>query len=128
MADTDEKIDMGALKERLSELKMQLERDVATKDRQIAEDGDDLDPERGGVQNHMADDATETFEQEEMLGLQGTERRQLDAANEALARMEEGTYGTCRNCGKPIGAARLNAMPSSNLCIDCQQLQDAGRL
>ncbi len=63
-----------------------------------------------------------------MLTLQGNESRQADAVNEALARMEAGTYGTCSNCGKPIGAARLNAMPSATLCIECQQLKDDGRL
>ncbi len=126
MADLDEKIDMEALKTRLTEMKTQFERDLDTKERQIAEDGDD--PERGGVQNHMADDASETAEQETMLTLQGSESRQLDGVNEALARMEAGTYGTCSNCGKPIGAARLNALPSATLCIECQQLQDDGRL
>ncbi|MDX6588313.1 MAG: DnaK suppressor protein [Solirubrobacterales bacterium] len=37
----------------------------------------------------------------------------------ALAKLDEGTYGTCDNCGKPIAAGRLSAAPESALCIDC---------
>jgi DnaK suppressor protein len=76
----------------------------------------------------MADDANETFEQETMLTLEQGIRRHLDQVNAALERIEEGTYGTCANCGKQINPARLEARPSSILCIDCQQLQDRGRL
>jgi DnaK suppressor protein len=121
-------IDITEMKRRLLEERSQLLRDIDVKEHQVAEDGDDLDPERGGVGNHMADDANQTFEQETMLTLERSTRRQLDQVNEALARIEAGTYGICANCGKLINPARLEARPSSVLCIDCQQKQDAGRL
>src|SRR5436190_23678514 len=131
MADTNDEvmsIDTAAMKKRLLHERDQLLHDIDVKEHQVAEDGDDLDPERGGVGNHMADDANQTFEQETMLTLERSTRRQLDQVSEALARIEAGTYGTCANCGKPINPARLEARPSSVLCIDCQQKQDAGRL
>jgi DnaK suppressor protein len=131
MAGTNEEVatvDIVEMKRRLLAEKAQLLHDIEIKEHQVAEDGDDLDPERGGVGNHMADDANQTFEQETMLTLQQNARRHLDQVNVALARIEEGTYGICANCGKPINPARLDARPSSIYCIDCQQLQDRGRL
>src|SRR5436190_12857888 len=123
MADTNDEvmsIDTAAMKKRLLEERHQLLHDLDVKEHQVAEDGDDLDPERGGVGNHMADDANETFEQETMLTLERSVKRHLDQVDEALARIEAGTYGTCINCGKPIPPARLEARPSSLYCIDCQ--------
>lgn len=131
MADTQDQvteINVEEMKRRLLELRAQLEHDVAVKDGQIAEDGDTLDPNRGGVSNHVADDANETFEQETMVTLRLTAERQLAHVNEALASIENGTYGTCANCGKQINPARLEALPFSTLCIDCQNLADRGRL
>src|SRR5438105_12873382 len=116
-------IDLAKIKERLLHERAQLLHDIDIKASQVAEDGDDLDPERGGVGNHMADDANQTFEQETMLSLERSMRRQLDQVNSALARIEAGTYGICANCGKPINPARLEARPSSIFCIDCQQKQ-----
>src|SRR5437867_9291593 len=131
MADVNDEvvaIDIDEIKRRLLAERTQLLHDLDLKEQQVAEDGDDLDPERGGVANHMADDANQTFEQETMLTLEMSVRRQLDQVNEALARIEAGTYGTCANCGKPINPARLEARPSSLLCIEDQQKQDMGRL
>lgn len=133
MADNDNMdgqitLDMDAIKKQLMELKAQLQRDIAVKDRELAEDGDDLVPERGGVGNHMADEANDTTEQETELTLQNKAQQELAQVNQALARMEAGTYGTCANCGKKINPARLQARPFSIYCIDCQQLADRGRL
>ncbi len=123
-----EVIDLDKAKKRLLGMKAQLEHDIYLKEEQVAENGDPLVPERGGVGNHMADDATETSEQETMITLQHNAERELTHVNAALARIEAGTYGVCANCGKPINPARLNARPSSILCIDCQQLEDRGKL
>ena len=132
MANTQDEIkgiNIDEIKKRLLDLRAQLEHDVAVKQAQVAETGsDDLDPNRGGISNHMADDANETADQATMLTLQHTAERQLDHVNEALARIEEGNYGTCTNCGKQINPARLEASPFSTLCIDCQNLSDRGRL
>ena len=129
MADNDvTAINIDAMKMWLLDERAQLLHDLEVKEQQVAEDGDDLDPERGGVGNHMADDANVTVEQETMLTLERSVQKQLDHVGEALARIAEGTYGVCAHCGKPINPARLQARPSSTLCIDCQQLQDAGRI
>jgi DnaK suppressor protein len=131
MPETDDEVkelDLTDIKNRLLKLKSQLEHDMDMKEQQVAESGDDLVPERGGVGNHMADDANETAEQETMLTLQHNIQRELEQVNQALVRLENGTYGKCTNCGRPIPAARLEARPYSMYDIDCQQLADRGRL
>ena len=45
----------------------------------------------------------------------------------ALARIEEGAYGTCLNCEEEIGTRRLYALPWASLCIDCQERSDSAR-
>jgi len=121
-------INTDEARQKLLKLKAQLMRDVEIKEHHVAEDGDDLVPERGGIGNHMADDANETAEQETMLTLQQSAQREIDQINIALSRIAQGTYGTCANCGKPISPARLEARPSSIYCIDCQQLADRGKI
>jgi DnaK suppressor protein len=73
--------------------------------------------------NHLADTASETFERELDEGLEEGALRRLREVEEALARIDEGTYGTCRVCGREIPQERLEAVPWATLCID-----DARRL
>ena len=74
-----------------------------------------------GLGNHMADDATETFDQTANLALHRNETRLLAEVDAALARIERGQYGVCERCGKAIDFARLKAIPHAALCIECQQ-------
>jgi len=68
--------------------------------------------------NHPADTASETFERELDEGLEEGAARRLREVEDALGRIDEGTYGTCAACGKPIGEERLEAVPWTTLCID----------
>ena len=54
------------------------------------------------------------------LRLRDRDRRLIGKIEEALARLETGTFGTCTACGRPISAARLRARPVTDLCIDCK--------
>jgi DnaK suppressor protein len=77
-------------------------------------------PDSGmGYSNHQADDASEAFEQAAELAVRQNAERLLYQIERALYRMEEGTYGICRDCGKPIDYARLRAIPYSRYCIEC---------
>ena len=62
-------------------------------------------------QGDMADQATGNNEVHIALKLKQTDAKILQAIEEALLRIEKGTYGTCRDCGEPIATARLNAIP-----------------
>jgi DnaK suppressor protein len=67
--------------------------------------------------DEYADAGTATFERERDLSLENNVRDLLQKIEKALTRMDEGTYGTCERCGKPIEKARLKALPYANLCI-----------
>jgi RNA polymerase-binding protein DksA len=78
----------------------------------------------GGVDNHLADIATHTYDRELDSTLESSEEVHLAHVESALKRIEEGTYGVCANCGKPIQPERLEAMPWVTLCIDCKRLAE----
>ena len=51
-------------------------------------------------------------------------RARLRAIEEALLRIDEGTYGTCEDCGEEISVRRLNAVPFALRCVECQEMQE----
>jgi DnaK suppressor protein len=75
--------------------------------------------EEAGIDNHLGDLATITLDREIDYTLEETDERVLKAVDAALGRIDEGTYGTCSSCGKPISPERLEARPWAELCIDC---------
>ena len=114
------------LRQRLEEEREQLQREIeAMSDLRAQSDDPTLDTESYG--NHMADVGSETYEMEKNLGLLDNLRRQLEMTDAALARFDQGTYGICANCGRPIDPNRLEALPHATLCIDCKRLQEAKR-
>jgi DnaK suppressor protein len=70
-----------------------------------------------------ADAGTFTFERERDLSIENNVRDLLAKIGRALARMDEGTYGICSRCGKPIEKARLKALPYVDLCLKDAQAQ-----
>jgi DnaK suppressor protein len=74
-----------------------------------------------GYGNHMADDASEAFEQAKELALHQNAKQVLAQVTDALERFEQGTYGSCDRCGTEIDPARLKALPYATLCLHCQQ-------
>ena len=78
--------------------------------------------ESGGLSNvpvHPADLGTDNFEEALALDLLENEEKILDEVNDALARIEEGTFGRCENCGQEISRERLKALPYARYCIRC---------
>ena len=71
--------------------------------------------------NHLADTATETYDRELDYTLEENSEHVLAEIDAALQRIEDGTYGTCTNCGKSIPQERLEARAYATLCIDCQR-------
>ena len=67
---------------------------------------------------HMADVSSDSYDQELTLGLVESERQTVYEINEALQRIQDGTYGICEATGKPIGKARLKAKPWAKYCIE----------
>jgi DnaK suppressor protein len=77
--------------------------------------------EETAYDNHLADTATETYDRELDYSLEENSEHFLAEIDAALARIEEGTYGICTNCGKQIPEERLEARPWATLCIECQR-------
>ena len=87
---------------------------------QLSEQLHDLgvEGEAGIVDDNFADTAQVSAEQGEQQALAAQLRDQLDDVERALARLDDGTYGTCEICGQPIGEARLEVMPATRFCIE----------
>lgn len=71
--------------------------------------------------------ATQVFEQERELAMRERANVHLAAVDGALARLDDGSYGTCARCGRPIASERLEALPWAAHCIECQTIVDRGR-
>lgn len=71
--------------------------------------------------------AVDVNEMEDERAIRANERELLQQVNQALARIDNGTYGICANCNRPINEKRLEAIPWASLCLDCEeQLGQAG--
>lgn len=75
-------------------------------------------------QGDMADQANGNNEVHIQLKLKQTDAKILQAIEEALTRIDKGSYGVCRDCGEPISQARLNAIPWTRVCITCKEKQN----
>ncbi|PWB70392.1 transcriptional regulator [candidate division GN15 bacterium] len=73
---------------------------------------------------HMADQGTDTMDREMAYMLASKSGRLIYHIDEALRRIEDGTYGNCHSCGKPISTARLEAVPHARLCIECKEKEE----
>ena len=80
-----------------------------------------------GIQD-LADKAASAYSKELNFSLSDGERNMLMQIDEALVRVREGSFGVCTNCGTTIGEKRLDAIPWTAFCIDCQELQEKGML
>jgi len=77
-----------------------------------------------GYTYHMADVATDTYDREFSLGLASNERKLLYDLDDAIKRIEDGTFGICEDCKSLITKTRLKAVPYARLCVKCQEKQE----
>ncbi|NHC12266.1 DUF167 family protein [Motilibacter deserti] len=98
-----------------------LRREVAETETEIA---DLLRDSGDGAGDDQADAGNKTFEREHELSLANNSRGMLLQVERALARIDDGSYGTCESCGQPIGKARLQAFPRATLCVSCKQREE----
>ncbi|MBV8879575.1 MAG: TraR/DksA C4-type zinc finger protein [Planctomycetaceae bacterium] len=80
--------------------------------------------ELSSVPLHLADLASESFEQEKELAMSERDSAAAVEIDEALERIEEGTYGLCVRCGKPITRERLRTLPRAARCLRCQSQEE----
>ena len=119
-------IDEMSVRQRLEAERERLEREIyelTQGDRSVQP----VDPylDAGGLKTEQADDAEMVFEAQRNQGVADNAQILLRQVRAAMARLEDGTYGICANCGKEINPKRLERLPYATLCIDCQSAQEA---
>lgn len=109
--------------ELITRLRKELEAEHASTIEQLRAYGADPHSEKveriAGVDGNFADSAAATAERGEVLALIENARERLAGVEEALERMDAGSYGTCVTCGRQIPEARLEARPLSVRCVEC---------
>lgn len=80
--------------------------------------------ERPGLGTHMADQATEVFEQARDLAVSHQLGHTLELVDRALEKLKQEHYGACEACGAAIDPARLKALPYATHCMSCQARQE----
>lgn len=111
-----EEKDLLLFKERLEAMKDEINSDVEeTLNEMTSQTGNIPDPnDRASVESDRS------FE----LRIRGRERKLMDKIEEALGRIEDGSYGVCAGCGEDIAIKRLEARPVAKFCIDCKTRQE----
>lgn len=95
-------------------------RDDFVADGLTSESEDESLGELSSVDQHQADVGTETFNRERDLSILERVQAELGDVEHALQRLDDGTYGTCEACGRPIDESRLEAMPAARFCLEDQ--------
>ena len=120
---THTKKELDELRHRLEAERAELQEQLTTiEETQFATSQSDISGEVS-FDEENADAGTFTFERERDLSIENNVRDLMGKIDRALARMDDGTYGTCSRCGRPIEKARLKALPYADLCINDAQAQ-----
>lgn len=77
-----------------------------------------------GYTYHMADVATDSYDREFSMGLASNERQVLYEFDDAMKKIEDGTFGVCEDCKDLISKSRLKAVPYARMCIKCQEKKE----
>lgn len=110
---------LEAERERLTSLRDDMRTDGTT-----SVNEQDSTAELSTIDQHPADIGTELFDRERDMSIVETVEVELDDVEHALRRLDDGTYGTCEACGKPIGEERLAAVPAARFCVQDQAMAD----
>ena len=112
---------LEAFKRRLEERQQQLKRNVS----RTEQDGRAADEDSA---QDIADRAASSYNKEFLFHQSNNERQLLQMVEGALSRIREGTFGECISCAKEINSKRLEAVPWTRHCIECQEKLEQGRL
>ncbi len=77
-----------------------------------------------GIAQDVVDKAESSYTKEFLLSLSNAEREQLLLIDDALKRIDKKELGICQRCGKDINKKRLDAVPWTSYCIDCQEIEE----
>jgi DnaK suppressor protein len=112
---------LETFKKRLEERQRELRQNVS----RTEQDGRSADLDTA---QDIADRASSSYQKEFLFHQSSSERQTLQMVESALNRIREGTFGECISCGNEINAKRLEAVPWTRYCIDCQEKMEKGQL
>ena len=112
---------LEALKKRLETRQQELRRTVVRNE----QDGRTADEDSA---QDIADRAASSYTKEFLFSQSNNDRQLLQMVEAALSRIREGTFGECVSCGKEINSKRLEAVPWTRHCIECQEKLEKGEL
>ncbi len=121
-SDHFKKKDLNQFKKTLEEKKLELV-ELLQKSQSY---GREIDSESEAMD--IVDKASSSYTKEFMFSRSNQERLFIQAIDEALERIEDGSFGECSNCGEIVNRKRLEAVPWAKLCLACQELEEQGRL
>ncbi len=115
-------MDQELARKRLQDLLADLDRSVATLRGERPTEGAD---ELADYDQHPADSASNLSDADRVAALLEASERQRSQVRAALERVQDGTYGACVDCGRPLPEERLEARPEAARCVDCQARLEA---
>jgi len=110
---------------RLKKVLLKEREEIVGEVRQIFESSKEMGQD--GIQD-IGDEAANIYNKQILLSLTESERVRLQEVDEALDRIEAGTYGTCEECGEAIGLKRLEVRPVAKYCVPCLSKMEKGML
>jgi DnaK suppressor protein len=120
-------IDTEPFRDALLDERRRVEHALATlRDEHRGSLDDEVEEVAGTTDNDLAQTATATLGREIDYTLGDNSKQVLSEIDAALTRIEDGTYGTCAQCGGEIPRGRLEAQPWASLCIDCRRRAEGG--
>ncbi|HUN89280.1 MAG TPA: TraR/DksA family transcriptional regulator [Terriglobales bacterium] len=108
-------------KKRLEDRQQELRRMVSSRQQDGRNQGED-------IAQDIADKAASSYNKEFLFTQSTNERQMLGMVDSALVRIREGSFGECISCGNEINAKRLEAVPWTRYCIECQEKLEKGQL
>jgi DnaK suppressor protein len=92
----------------------------------VSDDDDDGELSSAAGDQHLADHASEMLDRELDDSLEENAEQLVREIDVALARIDDGTYGTCARCTREIPEERLAAVPYATLCVECRRIEERG--
>lgn len=116
------RLDEEKYRQKLLEMREELEQEIRrTESQSDQREGFHVNVADEDFDEQGGDAASETVERSRVMAIVGNLRDMLDSVNEALSKLEQGTYGKCDVCGKQIPKKRLDALPHATMCIECRE-------
>lgn len=109
------------LRKKLQEEQARLRKEIEKIEQDISY-ADSSPSELAHYDQHPADVASDTFEKEKDMAIRDNWRETMGRIDEAIGKIDRGTYGECDRCGRDISMERLEAVPYAIYCVECQDI------